>query len=332
MNARCVRWCAAGALVALAGMAGAAPAPTGTAALDTRVVRDAAGRFEISIPASWEVRVFPPGSGGVALIARAHAAPGEFVTNVVVTAEALPAGMTSAGYGQASAAMLRNTLRAFRALSEGPARAGGGPGYTRTYTWLTGNGTPVYAIQAYLAREGVGFVATGSTRNDPASIARDASMLRRLVLSLRALGSVAARGGEPMPGATAALGARRDLFAPPPGATPALGRGSPALPSVPSAGAVPLPPLPPATPLPPPALGSGTSPPSPPAPPPPRLAAVVLGPVPQAVLRGADGTYAIVHRGEHTSWGTIEAIRASGVVLATPSGTHTIVWSAGGSQ
>jgi hypothetical protein len=326
-----MRWLASGALVALAGVAGAAPAPVGTAAHGLRVVRDAAGRFEISIPASWDVRVSPGASGVVALIARAHAAPGEFATNVVVTAEALPAAMTSAGFGQASAAMLRNTLQAFRVLSEGSARVGGSPGYTRTYAWLTGNGIPVYVIQAYLARDGVGLVATGSTRNDPASIARDAPVLRRIVLSLRALGDIATRGDESLSGATAALGARRDLFAPPPGATPVPGQGSPALPSVPSAGAVSLPPLPPATPLPPPALGSGASPSSPPAPPLPRLAAVVLGPAPQAVLRGADGSYAIVHPGEHTSWGTIEAIRASGVVLATPSGTHTLVWSVGGS-
>jgi hypothetical protein len=333
MRSRWTRWLASVALVALAGMAGAAQTLRGSAANDLRVVQDAAGRFEISVPASWMVRVAPRGHGTIALVARARDAAGGFAPNVTVVAEDLPPATTAEEYGGASMASLRSRLRGLRVLSEGQASVGGAPGYARAFTWIAEDGTPVYAIQAYLVHDGLGLIATGSTRNTPAAISRDARILRDVVLSLRALDAAAqlhsaAPGGEP------GVEARRDLFAPPPGASSSAesGQAGGSLPPVPSAGGAPLPPLPPATPVPPPPLGGAPSPSSPPAPRLPRLAAVVLGPAPQAVLRGADGSYAIVHRGEHTSWGTIEAIRASGVVLSTPSGTHTLVWSTGGSQ
>jgi hypothetical protein len=204
-----VRWWIAASLVALAGAVGAAWAPAGPAATGTRVVMDAAGRFEVAIPSSWEVRAAQGGRGGA-----------------MVTAEPLPHPM--------------------------PAQA---------------------------------------------------------------------RGAAP---------ARRDLFALPEGAAPPPGRGrAAALPPVPSAGGVPLPPLPPGVPaLPAPLPSGGSGRPEAPSPSalPPRLAAVILGPSPQAVLAGADGAYLIVRRSDRTPWGTVAAIRASGVVLKTESGAQTISW------
>lgn len=123
---------------------------------------------------------------------------------------------------------------------------------------------------------------------------------------------------------------RRDLFAPTAGVPQASTRGQTLLPQIPSADGPPLPPLPPATPLPPPVLGSALAQAPTSAPPLPRLAAIVLGPNPQAVLRG-DRTYTIVREGELTPWGTVAAIRTSGVVLTGPA-SQTISWPTGGSR
>jgi len=320
--------------VALANVAGAAPAIPGTAnqnaAQAMSVTRDAAGRFEISIPASWDVRTSPPGRDPVALVARAPVAPDTFAPNVTVIAQELPTVMSSADYGRASATVLRTTLHAFRVVAEGEARVGGAPGYIRTFTWLGENGTPLYAIQAYLTHDRLGLIATGSTTNGLVSVAQDAPVLRHSVLSLRALGSADEDAHAAPPTAAADMQGRRDLFAPPEGTatTAGLRPTNGTLPPVPSLGSLPLPPMPPAMPVPPPALGSASSPSGPAAPPLPHLAAVVMGPAPQAVLRSGD-TYAIVHQGEHTSWGTVAAIRASGVVLDTDTSTHTISWSGG---
>jgi len=128
-----------------------------------------------------------------------------------------------------------------------------------------------------------------------------------------------------------AIGARRDLFAPPPGAVTdgATHAGLPVLPPIPEApgplpAGLPLPPIAPALPGP----AGGPEPPSPPV----ELAGLVLGGSPQAVLRSGT-TYLIVHQGDHTPWGTVSAITAAGVVLTEGTGTtsRTVTFSHGGS-
>jgi len=327
------RWWIAGALAALVGAVGAVAAvraPAGPAPPGTRLVRDAAGRFEISIPASWETRIAPPGRGAAALVASAPGAGDGAGPSVAVTVEALPRPMTAQEYAHAGMPLPGAAMSALRVLSEGPASVGGSPGYARTFTWISGNGTPTYTVQAYVVRGALGLIATGSTRNAPEAVSRDSGVLRGVVLSLRALGAAQAPRGAAAGDERVAAG-RRDLFAAPPSAAEPSGssQGGVTLPPVPSAGGVPLPPMPPTAPLLPPAPGSGAPPAPKPAPPLPRLAAVVLGPTPQAVLKGADGAYAIVRRSERTPWGTVAAIRASGVVLDTGSGTRTISWTGG---
>mgnify|MGYP001167495693 CR=1 FL=1 len=324
-----LRWLLVALLAATTNVAGAGPSTmpaAGPAADLVRLVRDPAGRFEITVPALWEVRTTDGQSGVVALVARAPGAPGGVAPELTVTVERVESRMTSDAYARASLALFRTVMHGLRVLNEAPAPLGGASGYSRTLTWVTGDGIPVYAVQTYVTSGVLGLVATGSTRNEPPAIARDAPILQRIVTSLRALETGAAPRPAPSAAAPADLVGRRDLFAPPAGAA---GRAGAPLPQVPSANGLPLPPLPGGAPVPPPSLGAAGSPGQPA--PLPRLAAVITGPVPQAVLQSGTA-YTIVREGDHTAWGRVAAIHPSSVVLDSGSGTQTISWVQGGSR
>jgi hypothetical protein len=199
--------------------------------------------------------------------------------------------------------------------------------HVAAFGWSTG-GAKYAIVQVSAASRGVGAVLTLTW--DPESRAQE-QVIEAVAHTVDIHGAPPSAAG---PTRRQEIEGRRDLFAPPPGMAssgPAGARRSATLPPVPSAGSVPLPPPPPGVPVPPAPVGAPQAPGSQQQPPLPALAAVVLGPVPQAVLKSG-ASYVIVHRGESTPWGTVVAIRASAVVIATPAGEQTIPWSTGGSR
>jgi hypothetical protein len=115
-----------------------------------------ASGYSVGLPAGWADRsvttlTAPPSDDG-------------YVPNVVVTREALCQGMGLGGFADGYANLLSDQVSSYRVLATEHTELGGERALLRTVRWQLGQEEPVVQLQAFCAREGIGyaFVATAA--------------------------------------------------------------------------------------------------------------------------------------------------------------------------
>jgi hypothetical protein len=178
------------AMVGLVAGAGVVvPAGLPATAQPARIVRDAGGRFAITLPATWSAQ---SPSGQLALRAAGPKPDRGLQDSVDIVARSLPAGVTSAQACIEEAAWVTEHLAGISVTTwhTGPTSIAGLAAYSRTYAWRAAAGESRWSLQVCLIRGGEGFVLTGTTANAPGLRAR-AAVLRQIIDSFRFLRDLA---------------------------------------------------------------------------------------------------------------------------------------------
>jgi len=112
----------------------------------------------VSAPSGWKQVSYP----GVVVAFAAPVAPEGFATNVNMTVESLPAGITLKQYLTAGQAALKRLITDFRPLSSRRTTLGGQPAQQQAYSGRQGQFT-LYIAQTITIKSGRAYVLTGTT-------------------------------------------------------------------------------------------------------------------------------------------------------------------------
>lgn len=144
---------------------------------------DARTAFELAVvPGGWctsELQLDPDEDGSRTFTVRAV----DGSANVISSSEPLDPAMTTRTYADSQETLLREELAGYEQHAAGHSAAYEGDGYERVFTWIPDAAGRIWQIQAYAARDGVGYTTTGTTTIDAPRSVRQ--MLRRVVTSVR---------------------------------------------------------------------------------------------------------------------------------------------------
>ena len=110
--------------------------------------------YQLPLPAGWSDRT------AVTIVAPA-AADGS-VPNLVITREALCAGMGLAGFADGHANLMRDQVDAYELLSNGWEALDGERALVRTVRFTVADSAPLLQLQAFFVRDGLGYVICGT--------------------------------------------------------------------------------------------------------------------------------------------------------------------------
>jgi len=110
--------------------------------------------YQLPLPAGWSDRT--------AVTIAAPAAPDGSVPNLVITREALCAGMGLAGYADGHANLMRDQVDAFELLSNGWEELDGERALVRIVRFQVADSAPLVQLQAFLVRDGLGYAICGT--------------------------------------------------------------------------------------------------------------------------------------------------------------------------
>jgi hypothetical protein len=110
--------------------------------------------YQLSLPVGWSDRT--------AVTIVAPAAPDGSVPNLVITREALCDGMGLAGYADGHANLMRDQVDAFELLSNGWEELDGQRALVRIVRFQVADSAPLVQLQAFLVRDGLGYVFCGT--------------------------------------------------------------------------------------------------------------------------------------------------------------------------
>ena len=113
--------------------------------------------FSAIAPKGWQQLAYPG-----AIVVFAGAASGGFATNINVTAEKLPAGISLAQYEAAGRKNLKKVITDFRFLGRRTITLGGLPAFEQSFTGRQGQ-FDLYFTQAIAISGGRGFIVTGTS-------------------------------------------------------------------------------------------------------------------------------------------------------------------------
>jgi len=110
--------------------------------------------YQLPLPAGWSDRT------AVTIVAPA-AADGS-VPNLVITREALCAGMGLAGFADGHANLMRDQVDAYELLSNGWEALDGERALVRTVRFTVADSAPLVQLHAFFVRDGLGYVVCGT--------------------------------------------------------------------------------------------------------------------------------------------------------------------------
>jgi hypothetical protein len=110
--------------------------------------------YQLPLPAGWSDRT------AVTIVAPV-AADGS-VPNLVITREALCAGMGLAGFADGHANLMRDQVDAYELLSNGWEALDGERALVRTVRFTVADSAPLVQLQAFLVRDGLGYAICGT--------------------------------------------------------------------------------------------------------------------------------------------------------------------------
>ena len=146
--------------------------------------------YQLPLPAGWSDRT--------AVTIVAPAAPDGSVPNLVITREALCAGMGLAGFADGHANLMRDQVDAYELLSNAWEELGGERALVRTVRFQVADSAPLVQLQAFLVRDGLGYAICGTATEEAFANAEPA--FREVLDGLRFAGP-----GEAAPGALQVL-------------------------------------------------------------------------------------------------------------------------------
>ena len=151
-------------------------------ALDLQSVRDADGRFTISVPSTWEVDQFPKDR---AFSAKSPEPPGMSPDTIEVFVRDTMFALSPEACAAQVEWVMRMTIHEWKTLSEGADSIGGLAAYSRAYIWRLKNGEERRSIQACVPVGRRVFVIIGTTRNTRDRIAETFPELTRMIATFR---------------------------------------------------------------------------------------------------------------------------------------------------
>lgn len=110
--------------------------------------------YQLPLPAGWSDRT--------AVTLAAPAAADGSVPNLVITREALCAGMGLAGFADGHANLMRDQVDAFELLSNGWETIDGERTLVRMVRFRVADSSALVQLQAFLVRDGLGYVICGT--------------------------------------------------------------------------------------------------------------------------------------------------------------------------
>jgi hypothetical protein len=112
------------------------------------------GDYQLPLPAGWSDRT--------AVTLAAPAAADGSVPNLVITREALCSGMGLAGFADGHANLMRDQVDAYELLSNGWETVDGERTLVRMVRFRVADSVPLVQLQAFVVREGLGYVISGT--------------------------------------------------------------------------------------------------------------------------------------------------------------------------
>ena len=110
--------------------------------------------YHLPLPAGWSDRT--------AVTLAAPAAADGSVPNLVITREALCAGLGLGGFAEGHANLMRDQVDAFELLSNGWEELDGERALVRIVRFRIGEAEPFVQLQVFFVRDGLGYVACGT--------------------------------------------------------------------------------------------------------------------------------------------------------------------------
>ena len=110
--------------------------------------------YQLPLPAGWSDRT--------AVTIAAPAAADGSVPNLVITREAMCAGMGLAGFADGHANLMRDQVDAFELLSNGWETLDGERALVRMVRFQVADSVPLVQLQAFLVRDGLGYAICGT--------------------------------------------------------------------------------------------------------------------------------------------------------------------------
>jgi len=165
----------AGTVLASAAIAAAAP--------PLRTVHDTKNQVALSVPAAWTVK---SPDGNVTLAATAPTATGGLPDSVDVVVHAALSGMSPQSCENEAEWVTQHFAHiTYTTVSQGPTSVGGFPAYSHVYSWKAPTGQNRWSKQVCIVDLGQVYVLTGTTANDPATLAAHAAALTPIINSIR---------------------------------------------------------------------------------------------------------------------------------------------------
>jgi hypothetical protein len=110
--------------------------------------------YQLPLPAGWSDRT--------AVTIAAPAAADGSVPNLVITREAMCAGMGLAGFADGHANLMRDQVDAYELLSNGWETLDGERALVRMVRFQVADSVPLVQLQAFLVRDGLGYAICGT--------------------------------------------------------------------------------------------------------------------------------------------------------------------------
>jgi hypothetical protein len=114
--------------------------------------------YQLPLPAGWSDRT--------AVTIAAPAASDGSVPNLVITREALSAGMGLAGFADGHANLMRDQVDTYELLSNGWEPLDGERALVRTVRFQLADSTPLIQLQAFFVRDGLGYAICGTATEE----------------------------------------------------------------------------------------------------------------------------------------------------------------------
>jgi hypothetical protein len=170
---------AAAAIVLSASAAFAAPAP-----LPSKVARDPLNRFTISVPSAWSVQT-STAARSPAVTAKAPTLTGGLPDSVYVITMDLIVPVTPQGCLVEADRVMKFGIHDWTTVSEGPAKLGGLPAYSRTYTWKAPTGQMRYSVQTCATIGPKAYMVVGTTADTRSAEQHDLPVLTEIMGTFR---------------------------------------------------------------------------------------------------------------------------------------------------